>query len=273
MHASLKNMLLAGVVLLCGTAMSARADIVVTFDNSGPGALAPGSTNAQIAQYMDGLLGCVNCVTVSGASVDTTYSGDSHVVGNNGKSLTLGTSNGATNNSTLTPSSTYDNFLSNVTNSASTVSNGITMTFSQPVNLKSFDFEIFPDASCPNKYSCPSLPDFELYINGSGTATFTQLGAFPGSTSNSSTHTGTDGSSTKSPYSGSGTEQAAQWIGTWSGNLTNVTEIQFMDWPAAIGVDNIDFGTVPEPRGGALLLGGLLLAGLAGKKLFATAKA
>ena len=271
MFASLKNMLLAGAVLLCGTAMSARADIVFNFNSP---SLSTSSTDTQIAQYMDGLLGCVGCVTVSGASVDTTYSGDSHVVGNNGKSLTLGTSDGATNNSTLTPLTTYDNFLSNVTNSASTVSNGITMTFSQAVNLKSFDFEIFPDASCPSSGSCPTVPDFELYINGSGTATFTQLGAFPGSTANSGTHTGTDGSSTKSPVSGSGTEQAAQWIGTWSGNLTNVTEIQFMDWPAAIGVDNIDIGSqVPEPRGGALLLGGLLFAGLAGKKLLASARA
>lgn len=261
MFASLKNMLLAGAVLLCGMAMSARADIVFNFNSP---SLSTSSTDTQIAQYMDGLLGCVGCVTVSGASVDTTYSGDSHVVGNNGKSLTLGTSDGATNNSTLTPTTTYDNFLSNVTNSASTVSNGITMTFSQAVNLKSFDFEIFPDASCPKSSSCPSLPDFELYINGSGTATFTQLAAFPAAS-------GTDGSSTKSPL---GTELAAQWIGTWSGNLTNVTEIQFMDWPAAIGVDNIDVGSqVPEPRGGAILLGGLLLAGLAGKKLLASAKA
>lgn len=267
MYASIKNMFLGGVVLLCGTAMSARADLVFNFNS-----LSPGSGNSAnetaIANYMDGLLGCLNCVTVTGAATDTTYNGDGHVVGPNGVSLTLGTSEGATSNSSTTPSSTYDTFLSNVTNSASTVSSEIIITFSQPVTLKGFDYEIFPDASCPSKYDCSAdAPDFTFDINGS-TPEFTTYGVFPSTT-------GTDGSSIHSPNSGSGqTEQSAQYIGHWSGNLTNVTQLDFIDWPAAIGVDNIDIGSpVPEPRGGALLLGGLLLAGLAGKKLLAFAKA
>jgi hypothetical protein len=41
-----------------------------------------------------------------------------------------------------------------------------------------------------------------------------------------------------------------------------------MDWPAAIGVDNLKLvTTTPEPRGYAFILGGLMLALLAGTKL------
>jgi hypothetical protein len=264
-----KNALLAGLIVLCGAAMSARADIVFNFNS-----LAPGATDTQIAAYMDGLLSCANCVTVTGASVDTTYSGDSHVVGNNGKSLTLGTSDGATNNSTLTPSTTYDSFLSNVTNSAQTISSEIIITFSQAVNVTGFDYEIFPDMTCSSPSNCNSgTPDFTFATNGNvGSPIFTTNAVFP-STS------GTDGSSIHSPNScpvwwSCNTEQSAQYIGTWSGNLTGVTQLDFIDWPAAIGVDNIKLSTstVPEPRFGAILLGGLLLAGLAGRKRFGFAR-
>ena len=277
MYASLKNMFLVGVVVLCGTAMSARADIVFNFNSLSAG--TGNSTNeTAIANYMDGLLGCGNCVTVTGAATNQTYNGDGHVVGSNGSSLTLGTSDGATSNSSTTPSTTYDTFLSNITNVAGTnhnqvqsISSEMIITFSQPVTLKSFDYEIFPDATCSSSTNCSAgLPDFTFDVNGS-TQIFNTSAVYP-STS------GTDGSSIHSPASGTCsqswcTEQAAQYIGHWSGNLTGVTELDFIDWPAGIAVDNIDLGTVPEPRGSALLLGGLLLAGLAGKKLFASAKA
>jgi len=245
--------------------MSARADIVFNFNS-----LAAGSGNSAnetaIETYMDGLLGCANCVTVTGAATDTTYNGDGHVVGPNGVSLTLGTSNGATSNSSTTPSGTYDTFLSNVTNSASTVSSEIVITFSQAVTLKGFDYEIFPDASCQSPSDCwNGTPDFTFDVNGS-TQIFNTNAVFPSSS-------GSDGTSIHSPDSGTCseswcTEQSAQYIGTWSGDLTNVTQLDFIDWPAAIGVDNIDIASpVPEPQNGALLLFGLVVAGLAGKKL------
>jgi hypothetical protein len=262
-------MLLAGAVLLCGTAISARADIVFNFNS-----VAAGSGNSAnetaIQNYMDALLNCANCVTVTGAATDTTYNGDGHVVGSNGNSLTLGTSDGATNNSTLTPTTTYDTFLSNVTNSASTVSSEIIITFSQAVTLKGFDYEIFPDASCPSSSNCSAgVPDFTFDVNGS-TQVFNTNAVFPSSS-------GTDGTSIHSPVSGTCsqwwcTETSAQYIGHWSGTLTNVTELDFIDWPAAIGVDNIDIASTPEPRDGAFLLVGLMLAALAGKKLRVFAK-
>ncbi len=265
MFANVKNMLLAGAVVLCGSAMSARADIVFNFNS-----LSAGSGNSAnetaIQNYMDGLLGCSNCVTVTGAATDTTYNGDGHVVGPGGVSLTLGTSNGATSDSSTTPSGTDDTFLSNVTNSASTVSNEIIITFSQAVTLEGFDYEIFPDASCPSPSNCSGgTPDFTFDVNGS-TQVFNTNAVFPSSS-------GSDGSSTHSPDSGTCsyswcTETSAQYIGHWSGTLTNVTQLEFIDWPAAIGVDNIDIlSPTPEPRNGALLLAGLVLVGLAGKKL------
>lgn len=278
MHASLKNMLLAGAVLLCGTAISARADIVFNFNSLSPGT-GNSANETAIANYMDALLGCGSCVTVTGAATNQTYNGDGHVVGSNGSSLTLGTSDGATSNSSTTPSTTYDTFLSNITNVAGTyhnqvqsISSEMIITFSQAVTLKSFDYEIFPDATCQSSTNCSSgLPDFTFDVNGS-TQIFNTSAVYP-STS------GTNGSSIHSPASGTCsqwwcTEQSAQYIGHWSGNLTGVTQLDFIDWPAGIAVDNIDVGSqVPEPRGGALLVGGLLLAGLAGKKLLAFAKA
>jgi len=265
MIASVKNMLLAGAVLLCGTAMSARADIVFNFNSLAAGSGNSANENA-IATYMDGLLGCTNCVTVTGAATDTTYNGDGHVVGPGGVSLTLGTSDGATSNSSTTPSGSDDTFLSNVTNGASTVSSEIVITFSQAVTLKGFDYEIFPDASCPSPSNCSGgTPDFTFDTNGS-TQIFNTNAVFPSSS-------GSDGTSTHSPDSGTCsewwcTEQSAQYIGHWSGTLTNVTQLDFIDWPAAIGVDNIDIASpTPEPRDGVFLLAALVLVGLAGKKL------
>ena len=100
----------------------------------------------------------------------------------------------------------------------------------------------------------PDQPDLDFTANGSTPASTTFWGVTPGTT---------DGSSTHSPASGGGTELAPQYIGT-SGNftLTGATVLSFQDWPATIGVDNLKLVTTgtPEPRGYALLLGGLMLA-------------
>src|SRR5690242_234037 len=125
--------LLAGTILLVGSARSARADYFFNFDAFG---LTTSSSDqsthlpqyGNIAIYMDKVIGgtCainLNCVTVQGLDVNGNvvstlgvavaqkYTGDGHVVGPNGVSLTLGNSNGATNNTG--PVGSYDNYISN----------------------------------------------------------------------------------------------------------------------------------------------------------------
>jgi hypothetical protein len=61
------------------------------------------------------------------------------------------------------------------------------------------------------------------------------------------------------------TETAPQLIGTYSVNLTGATSLEFIDWPATIGVDNMTL--TPEPKGEVFVLGLLALVAIAGAKL------
>jgi hypothetical protein len=276
-------LLCAGMFALLGSAVSARADITFTYDSI---TYATGNQDTAIAHYMDTLLGgtCAtlfNCVTVTGlqsngtpggyVATDKTWSGDGHVVSNtSGKSLTLGDSNGATSNSSTTPGAA-DIFLANTDDNASQLSQGIEITFATAVTLTGFDYEIFPDASCPQLSNCgagqSNLPDLEFSVNGSLNTKFNAdapcatAGGCQGQASS-----GNDGNSIHSPNSGSGTELSPQLIGTWSGSISGVTKLDFLDWPATIGVDNIKIAT-PEPTGGVFMIGGLALIGFAGRKL------
>lgn len=263
----LKPGLLAGIVILVGSASSARADYNFNFNSLAAYSGSTDNTTA-IAQYMDGILGgqcaiSLNCVTVIGAVTNRTYNGEGHVVGPNGVSRTLGDTDGATSNSGTATATSNDTFLSTIVDGTSRqVSTEIKIIFSHGIVLNgpiSFDYEIFPDAACPDSSHCSSKPDFKFAVNG-GSPIFTTLGVFPSAA-------GTDGSSTHSPLSGNGTEQSAQFIGTYSGTLTNVTELDFIDWPAAIGIDNLRVSTTPEPRGIALLLGSLIVGMFASRKL------
>lgn len=240
----------------------------VTFDFN---SLSSGASSATIQTYMNGVLGCTACVTVTGAVADQTYNGDGHVTGpgTGSKSLTLGDSDGATaSNTNSTVNSTYDTFIANTNDSSGQVSQQITIQFKNIVGLTitSFDYEIFPDGSCTalNSSSCggtkvggyyPNQPDleFEAGNNTNGTDPLQAIyyGVAPGN----------NGNATHSPASGaSGTELAPQLIGTWTGSLTGVTELDFVDWPATIGIDNLTVSyttypptTTPEPASVALL--------------------
>jgi hypothetical protein len=211
-------------------------------------------------------------------ATDKTYNGDGHVVSNtSGKSLTLGDSDYATSNSSVAPNgSTSDIFLANTDDNKSQLSQGIEITFTTAVTLTGFDYEIFPDGSCPDLHSsdCGSgqsnLPDLVFKTNGVIQTTFT--GDAPCATiggCQSQANSGKDGNSIHSPASGSGsTELAPQLIGTWSGSISGVTKIDFLDWPATIGVDNLKIASpTPEPTGGVFMIGGLALIGFAGRKL------
>src|SRR5262249_7012482 len=165
----------AGTILafLGCAAVASATSVTFTFDTQTINGttitgLASGANSAQIQSYMNSVLaaaGCSGCsVTVMvsgntiGAVADQTYNGEGHVVSNtSGKSLTLGTSDNATNNATLTPTNTgthhnYDTFIANTNDSSGTVSQQITLQFSGFTGLgmtvNSFDYEIFPDGTC-----------------------------------------------------------------------------------------------------------------------------
>ena len=266
--------LCAGIIALLGSAVSARADYVFNF-NSPSLHLSNSDQSAAIATYMEGIIGCSNCVTVSaGVAVAQQYNADGNVVGPNGVALDLGNTDGATNNSGPVGSYGSDYYISNMATNANgsgdnQLSQGIVITFTHGFSLTgtfSFDYEIFPDITCQvlNSSNCGALqsnghylnqPDLDFTANGSTPVSTTFWGVTPGTT---------NGTSVKSADSSN--ELAPQLIGTWSGTLTGATSLSFMDWPAAIGVDNLKLAT-PEPRGYALLLGGLMLAFFVGTKL------
>jgi hypothetical protein len=270
----LKATLLAGALLL-GAGLSVRADTVTFNFNS----LGTGQTNGVIRGYMDGVmdgaLGPGNWVSaVTGAITDKTYDGDDRVTGplnggGNRKSLTLGTSDGATNGTTPTPTGTLhpsgatDTFVRNQSGVSS-----FSFSFTGfPIYWVSFDFEIFPDATCANGTGgCgTNWPDFTFQVsNGSTSQIFQYFGVMPGT---ATATPGAQGSTTagwtsydRSPYSGTNLELAPQLLGTWSGALPfPATTLTFKDWPATVGIDNLVIHT-PEP--GSILLLGTALAGL-----------
>ncbi|HVO98967.1 MAG TPA: PEP-CTERM sorting domain-containing protein [Bryobacteraceae bacterium] len=232
------------------------------------GGNSPGTTsiNNAIAQYMDSVIGCTNCVSVTGAIADKTYSGEGYVVGPGGVPETLGTSDGATSNSSKTPSCTSatlttsctDTFLANTSDDSSQRSQEISISFTGlSISSVGFDYEIFPDGSCSqlDPAHCggtgdPNRPDF-IFTTGAasgGTQIFQTFGFTPSSG-------GPNGISTKD---GNTTIYAPQFIGTTGGMISvgGVSELNFVDWPATIGIDNLVIttnGTVPEPSSVLLL--------------------
>lgn len=279
------KLILFGFGLFLSAGVSAYATSVdFTFDQqiingTTIAGLASGATSAQIQAYMDAVLsasGCTGCsATVIGAIADQTYNGENNVTGpgTGSKSLTLGDSTGATaSTTTSTLNSSYDTFIANTSDSSSQISQQITVQFAGITGLTvtSFAYEIFPDGTCPKLASgnCgasgagtpsgyanqPDL-DFEAGTNTNGTDALVQTyyGVTPGTT---------NGNAVKSP--GSSNELAPQLIGTWTGSLTGDTELDFVDWPATIGIDNLTISyttgggggqepAVPEPAAIALL--------------------
>jgi hypothetical protein len=253
--------LCAGIVALLGSGVSARADYVFNFNSLG---VSSGDNSAAVGTYMAGIFGAA--VTVTGAATDQKYNGDGFVTGpgtGSITSLTLGTSDGATasnTNSTLNKSGNtvlYDTFLSNTAENSngtakSQISQEIDMTFAHAVTgVVSFDYQIFPDIT--------GAPDFtfDAYNGATLVGTYHTNGVTPGTT---------DGTATRSPGDSTETDKQYIGVGTYDSVIT-FTKLEFHDWPATIGVDNLKIATTPEPTGVAFMLGGLMLALTAGNKL------
>lgn len=230
--------------------------------------------NTAVQTYMNGLLSGGASVAVAGAVTDMgkpsassgedSYIGEGFVVGpTSAASLTLGNSEGVSVDGspnvikTSGGSVVYDTFIRNNGFSSAAGADRITMTFSGlKVYSVSFDYEIFPDGTCPSLTNCggtgsPNLPDFELF--GDGAMVIQKFGVVPGSA----------GTYSASPNHSAG-ETAPQALGTatWTFS-TPVTKIEFVDWPAMIGIDNLVItSAVPEPSSVVLLASFCLACGL-----------
>jgi hypothetical protein len=260
------------------TAPASASLITFDFDSMAYRSSSTPGGNAAVGTYVNGVwsgAGQSGTITVTGAGElsNNQYTGDGHVVGpttttstctkrdrqNNctrwtttttTTPATLGSTDGAVqDDATLESLSTQDpdNYIVNAT------SDRITITFPTPIYALSFDFEIFPDGTCPSKSNCGSgqanLPDFSLLVDG--TLQWQVLGTYPGAT-NTFSH---------SPASGSAsTEKAPQYLGH-AGLIVfdqGATQVSFVDWPQRIGIDNLVVDTeceylscprhdVPEP--------------------------
>lgn len=243
----LKAAISLGVIVLYGACTSAFADTITFNFNT----LSSSATNSGVQTYMNGLLSAGQHVTVTGSKAGGSYTGDGHVVG-------PCDSSGLHTCHPVTLDSAGGNF---IINSSST--SPIVMTFTGvSFTTVSFDLEIFPDGTCANGSSgiCgtnnSNWPDFEFYVNG--TLVNTWLAKMPGDT----THGGS--AYTHSPASHYyGTERAPQllYYGYSYTSAVPITSLTFKDWPATIGVDNLQLSTppkVPEPSSLALLGTGVI---------------
>jgi hypothetical protein len=231
-----------GVMPVFGTTLTTS----FSFDN---GSLANGSSDSAIQGYMNSKLSGGASVVVSGAVASNSYDGDGHVIGpgNGSTSLTLGTSDGGTAHL-----STKDLFITNIANSSTEIK--MVFTGLSILNV-SFDYEIFPDGTCATGHNCGSnWPDFTFDANGN--VVFHTLATQPANHSHS-------------PASGSSsTELAPQFLGQ-SGTInfaSGVSTLEFLDWPATIGIDNLVITydphgpstPIPEPVSFALAGTGLI---------------
>ena len=255
----------AGAVVLLAAANAAGAtSLTFTFDKVGNiNALGNNATNAQIQTYMNAVLAAYGygTIAVTGAKASNSYTGEGYVVG------TQNLPNGTVTPRTLanTDGGVYhanpkDTFIMN-----NNPIDRIVMTFSGlDIYSVKFDLQIFPDGTCPNPTSgnantnkgCTSTssahwPDFKFEADD--TLEQTWLGVLPSA-----------GPYLYSPnHKNVGNGETAPQLLTTSGliEVDDVHKLEFIDWPATIGIDNltIEFGRIPEP---ATL--GVMALGLAG---------
>ena len=253
--------------------------------------LADNANNAAVQAYMQGVINAADptlgSVAVKWARAEKNYDAEGYVTGPSTVSCsryqdgsctrwsrdtvseTLGTSDGGIGHDGR------DAFLVNMASA-----DRIVMEFAFPIYSVQFDYQIFPNSECRDGGSagCTGTgssrwPDFKFVADG--IQQFISFGADP-QADESLEHR-------YSPRSGNSYEKAPQLLGVsglWE-FADGVTELQFVDWPSTIGIDNLIItyrrlphegppppgtnqeppGTAPEPSSLALL--GLGLAGMA----------
>jgi hypothetical protein len=140
-------------------------------------------------------------------------------------------------------------------------SSQIIVQFSFPIYSVSFDFEIFPNADVADgrgkTTASPGWPDFTFEADGQ-----VVLHAF-------AVLPGTNGTFSVSPDSlAQGTNEFAPQLIASSGTFSfpgGVTELEFIDWPPVIGVNNLQFNASPQgaetPEPATLVLFGACAVG------------
>jgi hypothetical protein len=253
----------------------------VTFDFN---SLADGATLAQVQAYMNSVLAANGggSVTVTGALGEKNYTGDGHVVSrpvppaSSVRSETLGTTDGATwqsnalvNSGGGAVTSHYNGNLDTfIVNGGSGNPDRITLRFNFAIESVAFDYQIFPNGTCPNYMTCSaaSWPDF-TFEAGAAPPELVQAGLAPPLSSDLPD---------RSPMSNP--ERAPQYLGFTAINLNPATNgaanslLQFIDWPAMIGIDNLvvtrcchppsQLQDVPEPSSLLLLGAGFIGLGV-----------
>lgn len=275
---------LAAALSLGAAQRAAYAGPIFTFDGVGISPSSPLTGANSVQTYMNGVLSTNGGGTValsggglsaSSTIVTNSYNGENHVFyGQNGgvasgTQWTLGTTSETFGVFSL-HGGANDNFLYTFTGTS------IIMQFTNvaPVGGVTFDFEIFPNADCSNVNSCgPSnVPDFTFKvngytptlvadgINGHVTATNPPAGSHSPATSNET-----------NPQLG-----PTFFAYSFATPMTSFT-LEFDDWPATIGIDNLTFSpprtdrsVTPEP--GTMLLLGSGLAGFIARKRRKAAK-
>jgi hypothetical protein len=206
----------------------------VTLSGSHGNGLGATGGNTAIRNYMNGVFNgngfSTSSVNVNGALATATYNGENHV-----KGPTLGTSDGG-----VTHPGSNDTFIIN--DNFNVYGNGAASSFSLSftnftVFSLSFDWEIFPDATCPQGSWCAghpgsaNWPDIELYADG--VLVWSALATTP---------------------AGGGDPQAIGLSGLL--NLASGAHtLTIVDWPAEVGIDNLRISgcaNLPDntPRGG-----------------------
>ena len=243
---SSRAILIVGGLVFLGASASTEAS-PITFDF---GSLHNGASDSTIQTLMNNALKPMgSSVTVTGAVASNSYNGDGHVTGPNPgtSSFTL---------AQLDPAG-HGTFIQNDTGNSS---DEIKMVFSNlTISSISFDYEIFPDGTCPSLGSCGgpnhlNLPDLTLVSNGSHQVVEYDgvVPGQPGSYNTAYIHSPASGQFNK--------ELAPQLLGS-SGTLSlpaGTTELEFEDWPATIAINHLVIGTVSEPATITLLTSALI---------------